>query len=109
MPFHIRLKNKEPFTFAGLWDEWQSPNGKLNSCTIITIAANQLIQPIHQRMPVILPVDKHPQWLNCDTFEKAQLQSFLVPYNSDEMEAYTISDSVNNARNNTEDLILPIA
>ncbi len=109
VPFHIRLKNKEPFTFAGLWDEWQSPNGKLHSCTIITTAANKLMQPIHQRMPVILSAEQHTQWLNCNAFDKEQLQSFLKPYNPDEMEAYIISNRVNNARNNSEDLITPIA
>ena len=105
IPYNIRFKNKDLFAFAGLWDNWESPTGNLNSCTILTTEANTLMRPIHNRMPVILSPEDQQQWLDCDAFEKNEINSFLKPYNPDEMEAYVISSQVNNARNNSAELI----
>jgi putative SOS response-associated peptidase YedK len=107
-PYHVRLKNQDLFAFAGLWDCWESPTGEINSCTILTTDANQLIQGIHSRMPVILAADNYQKWLDCTQFNKQRLLSLLEPYASDNMEAYVISDRVNNARNNSSDLIEPL-
>ena len=63
-PVYIRLKTELPFAFAGLWEIWNSPDGsEIRSCTIITTQPNSLLEPIHNRMPVILPPDAYNQWL----------------------------------------------
>ena len=57
-PFVIHMKDWQPFAFAGLWERWNSPEGPVESCTIITTEANEQLAPIHNRMPVILePAD----------------------------------------------------
>src|SRR5262249_41774207 len=64
-PFCCRLRDDSPFAFAGLWDTWQAPSGTpLESCTILTTEANDLVRAVHDRMPVILPLPCHAEWLD---------------------------------------------
>ena len=64
-PYYIHLHSKKPFAFAGLWDTWMHPDGsEIRSCAIITTSPNELMQPIHNRMPVILPSDSYQLWLD---------------------------------------------
>ncbi|MGE8203424.1 SOS response-associated peptidase [Heyndrickxia sp. NPDC080065] len=107
-PFHIRLKNKLPFAFAGLWDRWDQNGTVLQSCTIITTEANELMKDIHERMPVILTKESESAWLDRSIQEEEFLKSLLVPYDSDEMEAYTISALVNSPKNEGIELIKSI-
>jgi len=87
IPIQICLKSKEPFGFAGLFEHWTSPEGQLiNSCTIITTEPNELIKPIHDRMPIILPKDRESLWLNPEIQEPVLLLSLLKSYSSEEME-----------------------
>ena len=66
-PMRIIMKSGEPFAFAGLWDSWRDPEGEIvRSCTIITTAANELLRPVHERMPVILPRELESFWLDDD-------------------------------------------
>lgn len=82
---------------AGLWDRWQSPDGsEILSCTIITTEANELVQPIHSRMPVILSPAEVQFWLRASDAEISRLNSLLQPYPSSEMEAFAVSAVVNN-------------
>ena len=70
-PVRITLASGEPFAFAGLWETWQDPNGDpVISCTIITTEANELVQPIHGRMPVILPRELEALWLDLGAVRK---------------------------------------
>jgi putative SOS response-associated peptidase YedK len=98
-PFFIRPRDGELFSFAGLWERWHDPEGEqVESCTILTTTANELMRPIHERMPVILGPSVEEQWL--DPFASTEeLQSLLVPFAVDQMEAYPITTYVNNARN----------
>jgi len=65
VPMHIRMKSGEPFGFAGLYDMWHSPADEtIVSCTVITGAANNVVAPIHDRMPVILPREAYAEWLD---------------------------------------------
>ncbi|MCJ7700742.1 MAG: SOS response-associated peptidase, partial [Anaerolineales bacterium] len=67
IPTYIRLKDGKPFAFAGLWENWHSPDGsQILSTTIITTQPNDLVKPIHNRMPVILPEDSYQAWLTPD-------------------------------------------
>jgi putative SOS response-associated peptidase YedK len=64
-PYFIHMKDRQPFAFAGLWDEWNSPDGgTLRTCTIITTEPNELMSTLHSRMPVILDAKDYDQWLD---------------------------------------------
>jgi putative SOS response-associated peptidase YedK len=107
MPVYIFLKAKKPFGIAGLYETWKSPGGnELRTCTIITTDANDLVRPLHDRMPVILPEDVADRWLD-PAESRLMLQSFLKPYPADEMAAYDVSPVVNNTRHDAPDCILP--
>ena len=112
-PMYIRLKSGKPFGFAGLYEVWKpKPNSMLQhevaTCTIITTEPNQLIKPIHHRMPVILPEKAEEPWLNPKETDKSFLHSLLQPYPPDEMEAYEVSRLVNSPKNSTPDCITPL-
>jgi len=88
VPEFFRLKSGRPFGFAGLYETWTSPAGKpIATCTIITTEPNDLIRPIHNRMPVIVPKEKEPLWINPAVQDARFLSSVLNPYPSAEMEA----------------------
>ncbi len=109
-PMYIRLRSGEPFGFAGLWEIWNSPDGsQIYSCTIITTEPNELLQPVHNRMPVILPKDAHPVWLESGDANPLHLQSLLKPYPTSEMEAFPVSRLVNSPDYDVPDCILPVA
>jgi putative SOS response-associated peptidase YedK len=97
IPMFIRLQSRKLFAFAGLWETWHSPDGsRVQTCTIITTQPNELLQPIHNRMPVILPENTFQQWLNPGETPPNTLDQLLIPYPSDEMEAVPVSPMVNN-------------
>ena len=88
VPLYFRLKSKEPFGLAGLYETWTSPDNRkeIKSCIIITTEANKLIAPIHDRMPVIVPKKQEHIWINDRTDDKATLLSILKPYPAAEMD-----------------------
>jgi putative SOS response-associated peptidase YedK len=64
-PYYIKLRDGEPFAFAGLWDRWHPPEGDpRETCTILTTSANDLVHQLHDRMPVILPRTAYSAWLD---------------------------------------------
>ena len=108
-PYRFVLKSRDPFAFAGLWDEWISPEGeKLFTFTIITTNANELMKPIHDRMPFILNEKDEGMWLDPQLSDKDKLSTLLKPYPSNEMEAYKVSTIVNSPKNDTPQCIEPI-
>ncbi len=108
-PMRIVLKSGEPFAFAGLWETWRDPEGELiRSCTIVTTEANDLLRPIHERMPVILPRELEEFWLDSDVTDPAALTDVLSPYTYESMDVYQVSPLVNKATNNGPDLIVPV-
>jgi putative SOS response-associated peptidase YedK len=108
LPMYIRLSSGKPFGFAGLYNVWASPTGdEICTCTIITTTANELIRPIHERMPVIIPEDKEDLWLDSSTEDAAQLLSLLKPYDADEMEAWAVSPRMNRPGYDTPENIGP--
>ena len=109
IPFYIRLKDKRPFAFAGLWEVWTNPEDgeTVHSCTIITCESNELMAKFHHRMPVILPPEKYDEWLDVSVYDPEKLKAMLVPYPSEKMEAYEVSKEVNSPRNDSKELILP--
>lgn len=108
-PMHIRLKSREPFAFAGLYETWISPKEKeVLSCTIVTTAANEIMAPIHSRMPVMLPQSLEEVWLNMDIDPLELLAQTLKPFPSSLMEAFEVSTYVNSPRNNSPECIRPV-
>ena len=85
-PFYFSIKSGQPFGFAGLYETWMSPEREpINTCTIITTQPNELVRPIHDRMPVIVPKDKEASWIDPVNRDQEMLLSILKPYPSDEM------------------------
>jgi len=108
-PVYLQLKSKEPFAFAGLWEQWHSPHGdEVLSCTIITTRPNDFVAQIHNRMPVILPPQAYEQWLDPAEQQPDRLQPLLGPYPAQEMSAYPVSRVVNNPQNESPDCIAPV-
>ncbi len=93
---HIRLGDGGLFAFAGLWDEWHTPDGSpLRSCTIITTSPNALTAPIHDRMPVLLRPEDEALWLDKSITQASDLLPLLVPYPTEAMATYAVSRQVN--------------
>ena len=105
IPYHIHLKDREPFAMAGLWERWVSPEGdKLDSCTILTTTPNELMEELHDRMPVILSEDRMKKWLDLEA-PISDLQDLYQPFPAKEMEAYPVSTFVNSPRNNSPECL----
>jgi putative SOS response-associated peptidase YedK len=107
-PFFICMKDDTPFGMAGLYDVWTNPAGeKVTTCTIITTEANEIMKPIHHRMPVILEPKNYDVWLDAEKIADANLQTILRPCDSGMLKAFEVGLEVNNPRNNTEGNIVP--
>jgi putative SOS response-associated peptidase YedK len=108
-PFAIARVNDQLTVLAGLWELWQAPGGEtIRSCTVITCPANDLIAPLHDRMPVVLAEEDWPAWLGEAPTTNAALKALLKPFPSDRMKLWPISKKVNNWRNDGPDLIDPL-
>ena len=106
-PFYIHLKDRELFTFAGIWENWKSPEGKyIQTCSIITTSANDTLEKIHNRMPVILPKNSEMDWLSNE--DQNELKNLLRPYPAEEISFFKVSHNVNSVKNNQPELINPI-
>jgi putative SOS response-associated peptidase YedK len=110
-PYYFFLNKHQPFAFAGLWEHWTDPNsgGELQTCTILTTASNQLMKPIHDRMPVILEPADYETWLDPSHYNPGKLEEMLRPYGANKMEYYPVSTLVNQAQNDQPDCIQPLA
>ncbi len=110
IPLFIHLEPERPFGFAGLYEIWTPPLGeKLVTCTIITTEPNELVRPIHDRMPVILPKDAEDFWLDSSVEDHTRLLDLLQPYQASDMSAFTVSKLVNSVKNNSPECIQPVS
>ena len=108
VPMRFKLKSGEPFTFAGLWDSWKQPDGNLiRTYTIVTTEPNDVVRPIHNRMPAMLSNDDAQTWLAVDD-EIAHALTLLKPFPADAMEGYDVSNLVNDPRNDMPECVRPI-
>ena len=102
-PYYVTSSDGTLLAFAGLWDDWKKPDGeRLTTFTILTCAPNALIQPLHDRMPVILKHEDYRTWL-----EAPDPHELLVPCPEDMLECYPVSSKVNSPKNDAPDLIAP--
>jgi putative SOS response-associated peptidase YedK len=108
-PFFIHIKDKALFGFAGLYDAWFNPDGEVVfTYSIVTTEANEVMRPLHDRMPVILREENEHRWLSGDHLEEADLLEILTPYSSSETIAYPVSTAVNSTTSDGIELIRPI-
>ena len=108
-PMFIHLKDEKIFGMAGLWERWTSPSGEqINSFTIITIAANDWLKPVNDRMPVIIPKDQVALWLDSTGRSEDDLMHMLKPYDADLMEKHKVSSVVNSPKNDSPENIIPV-
>lgn len=103
-PYYMSIEEGEPFALAALWESWvdRSSGEVIESTTLLTTAANAFMQPIHHRMPVILNPDSSQEWLDNSAY---LAEAIAAP---PELQAWPVSRTVNNARNQGADLITPV-
>ena len=103
------MRDERLFAFAGLWDRWESPDeGAVETCAILTTAANAVLAPIHDRMPVILPSTEYARWLDPALLNMDSLAPLLVPFPPEEMLAFPVSPRVNAPSADDKGCIAPL-
>ena len=106
-PYCFRAADGRPLGFAGLRERWQGPDGVLDTCTILTTAANDLMAPVHDRMPVVLAAGDYAAWLDPGG-RPERLQALLQPCPGPFLRAYPVSPRVGNVRNEGPGLAAPL-
>lgn len=109
VPHAIIRRDHQPLALAGLWSSWRDPatEDRIRSCTIITTTANNTLESVHERMPVVLPREVWDEWLDPENGDVLALQSLLRPSADDLLQAYPVSTLVNNVRNDSPELLVP--
>lgn len=114
-PYFIHSRDGRPLAFAGLWEEWAAKGGddagsadRLRSCTIITTDANEFMEPIHDRMPVLLDRADWARWLDPTSSDVTDLRELLVPAGPDALVMHPVSTEVGNVRNQGPQLADPV-
>jgi len=106
-PYLIYIKDKPIAAFAGIWDTWldQETGETLESCAIVTTDANDLVAPIHERMPVYLHPEEYDEWLDPDNHNTDKLQILLKPYPSESMAFHMIDRKIGSYKYNSSELL----
>ncbi len=108
-PLYIQAQDGAPLALAGLWESWSAPSGEpVESCTILTTAANSLLAEIHERMPVILLKEQYGAWLDSSVTDPAQLQGFFQPYPAGLLHYWPVATLVNSPKNDTPACLAPL-
>lgn len=113
-PFFIRPRDESVLALAGLWEAWKDKEAPedddswLRTCTIITTAPNELLKPIHNRMPVVLPPEAWDTWLDRSNEDADAMAALLVPAPDDLLEAYPVGTGVNKVANDDAQLVMPL-
>lgn len=107
-PFYFHMRDGEPFAIAGLWERWEGEGEPLETCTLLTTEANELLAPHHDRMPVILRPEDYEAWLDADLQRPELLTPLLRPYPYEGMAAYAVSMRVNSPSNDGPSCVEPL-
>lgn len=108
-PYYIRRPDGKPFALAGLWESWEGPGAAaVESCTILTTSANELLLPIHDRMPVIVSPADYDLWLSLGIRDPGELSRLFRPFPPEEMTAFPVGTAVNNPKTDSPELIEPL-
>jgi putative SOS response-associated peptidase YedK len=109
VPHYFTHAGGDLFAFAGLWERWEGAGQVVESVAIITTAANDLVRPVHDRMPVILPAEVHALWLDPARKDVQQLRDLLVPYPAERLASRAVGSAISTARNDGPRCIEPTA
>jgi putative SOS response-associated peptidase YedK len=107
-PYCFKLKDGGPFAFAGLWEHWEREGNVVETCTILTTQANEVLKPVHDRMPVIVARADYERWLDPGNQTAAGLDVLLRPFPAELMMAYPVSTVVNSPRHDLPDCMVPL-
>ncbi len=109
-PFYFRLRTKAPFAFAGLWDRWHGSEGReLATFTILTTSANEVLRPVHDRMPVMLSPEGCRTWLDLEGANADVLPPLWGPFPAAQMTGYPVSSRVNSPKDDQPGFVEPLA
>jgi putative SOS response-associated peptidase YedK len=109
-PFHIGMADGSLFAFGGIWEYWAKPDREpIVSCAILVTAANELMAPIHDRMPVIVRSEHYGAWLDAQLSDPQAIAAMFEQFPAEEMRAYPVSTRINNVRNEGPELVRPLA
>ncbi|NLS94752.1 MAG: SOS response-associated peptidase [Planctomycetaceae bacterium] len=109
-PYFIQMAGEQPFAMAGLWESWTGPDGsEVESCAILTTVPNELMEAIHDRMPVILPSEAYGEWLDPEQADPEPLKRLLAPFDAGQMKVHAVSSYVNRPSNEGPECIAPVA
>jgi putative SOS response-associated peptidase YedK len=107
-PFYFHFTDDGLFGFAGLWEKWRTPEREsLETCSILTTGANEVLKPVHERMPVILHPDAYDLWLDEEVRKQELRKGLLCPFPASEMAAYPVSVAINSPQHQGEELVKP--
>jgi len=109
IPHHIRMRNGEVFALAGLWDRWQGDGENLDSCSIIVMPANEVMKPLHERMPAIIAPAHYDLWLDPSVTDETEIMGYLDSVPASHLVTYPISSRVNSPRHDDERCIETLA
>lgn len=108
-PYCFEVNDGELFAFAGLWDRWRDPSGKmLETCSILTTAPNGVTSTVHDRMPAIIAADVYDLWLDPGFVDVLAISETLKPYDANSMRCYPVSARVNHVANDDAECSLPV-
>lgn len=108
-PFYIRLLTNELTAFAGIYSIWKSSSGRdVYSCAMLTTEANALVQPVDDRMPVLVGPEHYERWLSKNPLDENDFEKIMNSYSLTELAVNRVSEDVNNPENNSPELIQPI-
>jgi len=108
-PYFVGMADGKPFALAGLWEHWKSAEGEvIESCTILTTNSNELVQELHDRMPLILATEDYDLWLDPKVKDPKHLKPLVRPYTSGAMKKFPVSQRVNKATYDAADCVEPL-
>jgi putative SOS response-associated peptidase YedK len=109
IPHYIRMKSGKPFTFAGIWDSWKNADDVIiNSASIITTAADDFLQRLHDRMPVFIPEKFRELWVSDSYIPDSDIRKMLGSYPENELEMYQVTTKMNSPLFESEECIVPV-
>jgi putative SOS response-associated peptidase YedK len=109
-PYHLHAADGGPFAIAGLWERWSAPDGlDVETCTLLTTAANEAVAALHDRMPVIMAPPDFDRWLDPDLTDPRSVEDLLRPAAADFLAWYPVGSRVNRAGEEGADLRRPLA
>jgi putative SOS response-associated peptidase YedK len=108
-PYYLSLPGREPFGIAGLFERWDAEDGSvLESCVLLTVAANERVRPLHDRMPAILRREDHAPWLDPTLRDAHRVQALLLPWAGAELDVRPVSRRVNRPQHDDPACIEPL-